>query len=143
MSWTKELVLSYFPTQDEFTKDFVLVAKRITHSRHTFARVIKLIWEKQTQDEKAIRDTRHRNNVGFNGADAQFLSSILESSNKYGGTLSHKQFYFAVKRMRKYTGQLADILNQKGVPVPEELLNRRTIEQQELTIKTAVVKIGE
>lgn len=66
------------------------------------------VWNKQTEDEKQVKDTVHHNGVGFNGRDAQFLSSLAERANR-DGSLSFNQMKAARKCMLKYAGQLRRI----------------------------------
>ena len=67
---------------------------------------IKLIYSKQTDQEKASEETREHNNVGFNAYDAKFMTSIYKSLEKYG-RLTVKQIAASTKVMKKYSGQLA------------------------------------
>ncbi len=66
------------------------------------------IWNKQTEDEKQVKDTKHSNGVGFNGRDAEFLSSLAERLS-FQGMLSQNQMKYARKCMLKYSGQLRRI----------------------------------
>ena len=73
--------------------------------RHAMMRAIRLIFEYQTMTEKQTEQTQLWNNVGFNGADAPFLSSLAKQSYP----LTVKQASRAAKQMKKYSGQLAKI----------------------------------
>ena len=76
-------------------------------------RGILAIYEKQTMDEKNSKVTCHENGVGFNGTDAEILSSFAEGIKKYG-SLTQKQIPIARKKMIKYAGQLARIAKEKA-----------------------------
>lgn len=71
------------------------------------------IYEYQTESEKATQSTHLYNNVGFNGADAEILSSFAEQVNK-GRTLSPKQMAILFKKMPKYAGQLEKLSTPKS-----------------------------
>lgn len=70
------------------------------------------IYEYQTTDEKATQDTRHWNNVGFSGVDAEILSSFAEQLLK-GRTLSEKQMAIVFRKMKKYARQLDGVAQAK------------------------------
>lgn len=73
-------------------------------------RSILKIYSNQTRDEQDVRNTKHHNNIGFNGLDAQFLSSLAEQIQKSqypeGRRLSPKQTEYAKRKMVKYAKQL-------------------------------------
>ncbi|MFM7008685.1 MAG: hypothetical protein ACKO0Z_05045 [Betaproteobacteria bacterium] len=88
---------------------------RVEFIRHKMAtndewlvRGLKAIYRNQTEDEQHDKATTDRNGIGFNGTDAEFLSSIAEKACK-GWTLSPKQLAATRKAMRKYAGQLERI----------------------------------
>lgn len=68
------------------------------------------IYEYQTADEQRAGETKENNGVGFNGADAQIMSSFAEFYKKRG-YLSPKQLMIARKKIMKYAAQLAKIAN--------------------------------
>ena len=68
------------------------------------------LYDCQTSDEKSSQETRYTNNVGFNGADSRFLSSVAESLKKYG-SLTDKQKYTTRKKIAKYIGQITNLAN--------------------------------
>ena len=70
------------------------------------------IYDRQTEDEKATEATKHHNKIGFNGPDAEILSSIAKFF-KGRGYMSRKQEDLVRKKMKKYGRQLAEIANQK------------------------------
>lgn len=71
---------------------------------------LKAIFKLQTEDEQHEMLTKHRNNVGFNAADAFFLTSLAEQLIEKGD-LTQSQWRHARKGMLKYAGQLARIAN--------------------------------
>lgn len=72
------------------------------------------IYERQTPDEQAAKDTVHRNNIGFSGADALFLSSFAEQLQK-NGRLSSTQLQFLKKIMPKYWNQIWTLSSQTKI----------------------------
>jgi hypothetical protein len=71
-------------------------------------RMLLALYEKQTEGEKIVGDTTERNGEGFNGTDANFLSSVAENAKRFGG-LTDKQALWVGKKLRKYAGQLERI----------------------------------
>jgi len=71
-------------------------------------RGLVVIYGFQTADEKASKETHEDNGMGFNGVDAEFLSSLAEQYQKRG-TLTQKQIEFARRKMVKYAGQLLKV----------------------------------
>lgn len=76
----------------------------------------------QTPDEQAHGQTVEDNGVGFNGVDAEILTSFCDQASRYlvehpndrdryTRCLSPKQRELARKKMLKYAGQLARISN--------------------------------
>jgi hypothetical protein len=70
------------------------------------------IFELQTFDEQQSDSTNHDNGVGFTGADAMIMSSFVKFYHKRG-FITLKQMMIARKKMLKYSGQLAKIVNGK------------------------------
>ena len=91
--WTEEEIKAYVQTNDK-----VLYG------------AIKKLYNEQTADEQAAGQTKHYNNVGFNGADSKFMSSIAQFLIR-NGFLTEKQKFAARKRMIKYTKQLTKLAN--------------------------------
>ena len=70
------------------------------------------IYEFQTYTEQEYGTTHDANNVGFTGADAEFLTSIAKGLIKYK-RLSCKQMVFLFKKMPKYWKQIISISDSK------------------------------
>lgn len=75
-------------------------------------RAVVAIFNKQTIDEQSAETTMHKNGVGFNGTDAEILSSFARQIIA-GRHLSEKQYALAHKKIQKYAGQLTKIANQE------------------------------
>lgn len=98
-------------------------AMRVSINTNDWAviRAVELLYAKQTADEKAAQQTEEHNNVGFNGVDAPFLSSLGEQiiqwrrtpehARRYPKPLSVKQIAKARTKVGKYARQLTTIVN--------------------------------
>jgi hypothetical protein len=96
------------------TKEFI--QEKLATNNQWLERGIIAIYNRQTAGEKAASITKELNGRGFNGCDAEFLSSLAEWINKShrqpGDRLSPKQAEIARRKMKKYAGQLLQISNQ-------------------------------
>ena len=92
----------------KWTKDEI--RKNLETDDRWLYRGILAIYAKQTEDEQASNSTEHSNGMGFNGMDADFMSSVAQQV-QHLGWLSPKQREIARKKMLKYSGQLARIAN--------------------------------
>ena len=71
-------------------------------------RAIKAIYNRQTKEEKEVRETREHNGMGFNKFDANRMSKLaILVINGMG--LTPTQMFTARQIMKKYCGQLYDI----------------------------------
>jgi len=87
------------------------------------ARALEVIHSRQTADEQNSGETQHNNSIGFNGLDAQILSSFATQVKKWKATpvdnrlhpvpLSPKQLIIARNKMAKYAGQLELVVRAK------------------------------
>jgi len=76
-------------------------------------RGIVRIYERQTEDEQQSDNTKHSNSRGFNAADAKY-GSYLARWVIGGRHLSGKHLAKAREMTIRYSGQLADLANQKS-----------------------------
>lgn len=79
------------------------------------------IYDRQTQDEQDVKDTRDWNAVGFTGVDAYILSSFVESYKKYS-RLSPKQMAISRNKMKKYWKQLLEVIRTENPNQPERIV---------------------
>lgn len=70
------------------------------------------IYNKQTELEQARYETREKNNVGFNGVDAEF-GTAMALRVKEGKFMSPKMIAASRKMMMKYANQLVKIANKQ------------------------------
>lgn len=71
-------------------------------------RALLVIYNCQTVDEQQVGTTKHHNNKGFTGADAEFLSSLAEQYLKRK-FLTSRQLVYLMKKMPKYWKQLLSL----------------------------------
>jgi hypothetical protein len=89
------------------TKDFI---KNQLATNPTWAvKALVKIYERQTIDEQNSQSTKENNGIGFNGLDANILSSFAEQVNK-GRNLSVKQMTIVYKKMPRYWKQVASLI---------------------------------
>ena len=86
------------------------VRKKLEEDPKWQLRGVLALYKYQTQDEQECEETRIKNGVGFNGVDANFLTSIAKQLQK-GNKLSEKQLKVVAKLMPKYAKQLTNIAN--------------------------------
>lgn len=104
---TKVIITNEKGISTEWTKE--KVKQHILTSETAFYKALIRIYNNQTQDEKSVQETKHYNDMGFNGVDAKFLSSIASQYLK-NGKLSPKQIAFGRKKLVKYAGQIFDYM---------------------------------
>jgi hypothetical protein len=89
------------------TKDFI---KNQLATNPTWAvKALVKIYERQTIDDQNSQSTKENNGIGFNGLDANILSSFAEQVNK-GRNLSVKQMTIVYKKMPRYWKQVASLI---------------------------------
>ena len=81
------------------------IRNKVQTNRKWATRAIVALYTFQTDSEKHMRQTLKNNNVGFNGIDAELLSSFAEQILA-GRTLSDKQIAIAYRKLGKYSKQL-------------------------------------
>lgn len=86
------------------------IRKNMAENDKWLYRGLSAIYARQTADEQETHSTNHENGMGFNGVDAEFLSSLAQQVETIGW-LTPKQREHARKKMNKYAGQLARIAN--------------------------------
>ena len=82
-----------------------------TNEKWAKAALLK-IYEFQTSDEQRSGYTKHYNNVGFSGADSEFMSSLAVQLQSRGW-LSPKQMIYLHKRIHKYTRQIIEVSDEQ------------------------------
>jgi hypothetical protein len=75
-------------------------------------RGLMVVYNNQTETEKAIEATSAHNNIGFTGTDGHFFTSLAKQYERRG-SLSEKQMGFVMKRMKKYWKQIMSVTDEK------------------------------
>jgi hypothetical protein len=103
------------------TKDFI---KNQLATNPTWAvKALVKIYERQTIDEQNSQTTKENNGIGFNGLDANILSSFAEQVNK-GRNLSVKQMTIVYKKMPRYWKQVASLIpSDKLIEIETKLVS--------------------
>jgi hypothetical protein len=107
MGWTKEHIHRLLDDPEKGDKATIRAAFAIYH--------------RQTPDEKAIRDTKEKNGVGFSAYDAEPMSRFCNAVAK-GWRISPKWMNYARRTMKHYHRQLIEIAEAErpGGPRPLE-----------------------
>jgi hypothetical protein len=95
---------------DEVTKAAIRDYIGQADSRELY-KMLKFLYDRQTNLEKFVQDTSLRNAVGFNSNDAQLLSGICETAPPFR-SLTPRQANVVRRRINKYWRQLVDYLSQ-------------------------------
>lgn len=89
------------------------VRTAIENDKYACLEFCRLLFNKQTPDEKKNYETKHHNNEGFNKSDAKWLSAMAKLSfDKNNDAVSDEQLKIIIKRMKKYAAQIAALLNE-------------------------------
>ena len=96
------------------TKNWTIeeIRELLKESDKAVERAILLIYNRQTPDEQSSKETLASNGVGYNGFDANFMSSLAQFY-QVEGRLSAGQLKYGRKAIMKYAGQLVDIANNR------------------------------
>ena len=77
-------------------------------------RALIALTARQTYEERYTEKTIEHNGRGWNGADAELLTSFTKQL-QFKGWLSAKQIRIARRRLMKYAGQLLKVAAEKAV----------------------------
>jgi len=86
------------------------IREKITTNPQWTERAIVALYKKQTDQEQINGQTIEHNGMGFNGLDAEILTSFALWIGK-GRHLTPKQLQVAQKKLSKYATQLTLIAN--------------------------------
>lgn len=95
------------------------IEKMITENQKALERGVIAIYERQTINEQATKNTEEHNGVGFNSSDAGYLSYVAQyiiarrDHIEIGKILSGQHLTKTTRRMAKYCGQLTKIANKE------------------------------
>lgn len=88
------------------------VKESISKSDEAVRRALLRLYSFQTEDEKLALSTHHTNGKGFNGTDAEILSSFADQLLKKGW-LSKKQIELSRKKLLKYSRQIFNWMKEE------------------------------
>jgi len=99
-----------------------MIRENIAVDDRWLMRGLLAIYNRQTASERASECTIQNNGIGFNGADAQILTSFAkqvikweaQQERRYATPLSPRQTAIARRKLHKYCGQLARIAQGKA-----------------------------
>lgn len=97
-----------------------MIREKIATCDKMVERSLVRLFERQTASEQDAAQTTESNGVGFNGVDAEILTSfaqqIIRKQNRpscpEGVRLSDRQLEIARKKLRKYARQLMEIAKE-------------------------------
>lgn len=107
----------------------------------TAAKALVALYRRQTADEQAAGNTVYQNDVGFNGADAGFCSSVAQQLLA-GRPLTDKQLAVLQRILPKYYRQLAEVdldrieLPPRGADIPVPWSERPATKEEPKTAGT-------
>ena len=87
------------------------VKSKLATSTAWALRCLMVVYGNQTSDEQTFGVSRHDNNIGFTGTDAEFMTSLALQYER-SGSLSAKQMAFVMKRMKKYHKQVMAVMDE-------------------------------
>jgi hypothetical protein len=93
----------------KFAEAKKIVREKLLTDNEWLVRGLICLFHRQTEDEKAIEGTKHRNTRGFNSADSNLLTGFAKqwlARNWF----SDNQMPILRRKMLKYAGQLARIV---------------------------------
>jgi hypothetical protein len=91
-----------------------MVKEKILSDDRALKNALLRIYSFQTEDEKVHEQTSHTNGKGFNGLDAEILTSFAKQLESKGW-LSPKQIILTRKKMVKYSRQIFDYIKENRV----------------------------
>lgn len=94
------------------------------------------IYNRQTENEKKLRETNEHNGVGFNGCHAFILTELVNHYNK-NKFFSSKQMRIVFKLISKYHRQIIEIADNEKLN--REYLNDPTNLQTKLDFKNSII----
>lgn len=88
-----------------------IIRQQIAADDKACIRALLIVYARQTPDEQYTQDTRYLNGRGFNGRDAELLSSFAQQFQAKG-RLTERQLEWAKKKMTKYAGQVLEAVTK-------------------------------
>jgi len=127
-----------YPTKEQTKK---ALKERIANDNQVAVAGMLLIHKYQTADEQAAHTTKYENDVGFSGADSEFLSAMADKYYETGA-LTENQLKYVRKMMVKYAGQILLHGGVQSVPL-RVITNAERAKEKEAWAKEQARKRGE
>lgn len=93
------------------------IKNKIDESDKALYQCLRILYNQQTDEEKAVGNTQEHNGIGFNAYDAPYLSAMIKSLDKWGH-LTNGQKEKTRPLIKKYSKQLAKLANDKKYNKP-------------------------
>ena len=94
-----------------YTKDEI--KDKLKNDIRWMERGVIVLYHRQTQDEKRVKETVESNNIGFNSSDSRYLTWVAEWLLKDGRNhLNEKHKEKVGKSLPKYWGQILSIIKE-------------------------------
>lgn len=106
------------------------VQRLIATNDAALAKALWTIYQRQTASEKSAGTTQVHNKVGFNSADAEFLSSVAAALPRWSFNMTPRQIRRVRPMMKKYWRQLLDEIEAKGGKVAKTVKRETAKERQ-------------
>lgn len=90
----------------------IVRGKLATNENWAIRAMVKIYECNQTWEEQSSEQTFDDNGIGFNGLDANILSSFAKQVQS-GRTMSQKQMAIIMKKMKKYARQVLDFIPEE------------------------------
>lgn len=100
------------------------IHRLLATSKQAVARALVVVYNNQTDRERADQQTHDSNGVGFSGVDAEILSSFAQFylEHKF---LTPRQVAIARNKVKKYWRQLLQEVERKGMAVSYKVSKRK------------------
>ena len=104
LKWAEEAKLK--AVTKRMIKEYI--QNKLTNDDRWTLKALNKLYERQTEDEQNIAETKYHNNVGFTGHDARYLSSLHQQKLEKGW-LSRKQMEALRRTIKKYWSQVQEM----------------------------------
>ena len=95
----------------EYTKE--QIKENLSTNLSWMERTVIVLYNRQTEDEKFSKETKHQNGIGFNGTDSRYLTWVAEYLLK-GNHLSGRHIEKVGKKLPKYWRQVKELIEERN-----------------------------
>lgn len=97
-------------------KRLEFIREKLAYNDKWLLKALVSLYNSQTYEEKANKETKELNGVGFNATDSKILTSLAEQFIEKNW-LSDKQIKICRRLIPKYSGQLVNIAKEKTMKI--------------------------